>query len=221
MRRRFKDVRVCCCTPDKGVMYLNAKMLQSIVDVSIHPMRCASTTGRMAQKGLLIGDLCMEARHPLWALKVWRLTLSLIHAKDYDDWCDVWFNTKYVRLGDVIADGWCEVIGRRIDEAERRLGLSDAKGRESWEYRAGDGWYDSLYYEKYDACWDDWRDDYVTMRNEAVERQQRERLWYEALGWQPPQAQDFFCYWGDYDPAGEEDYNFMVDDWDEGVPAIC
>ena len=202
-------------------MYLNAKMLRSIVDASVHPMRCASTTGRMAQKGLLIGDLCMEARHPMWALKVWRLTLALIHAKDYDDWCDVWFNTKYVRLGDVICDGWCEVIGRRMDEAERRLGLANAKGRDSWEYRAGDGWYDGLWYEKYDSDWDEWREGYVRLRNEAVARQRRERMWHDVQGWLPPQAQDFFCYWSDYDPRAEEDYDFKVDDWDEGVPAVC
>jgi 1,2-phenylacetyl-CoA epoxidase catalytic subunit len=59
------------------------------------------------------------------------------------------------------------------------------------------------------------------MRNEAVERQRSERLMQEALGELPPQAQNFFDYWNDYDANSQEDYNFKVDDWDEGVPAIC
>ena len=162
----------------------------------------------------MLGDLCAEARHPMWALKVWRFALSQIHAKDYDEWIDVWFNTKYVRLGDVIADGWCEVIGRRMDETERRLGLSDAHGRDSWEYRAGDGWYDSFYSEKYDADWDEWRDYYVALRDGAVGRQQTARLFDEAQPDGAPCPQDFFGYWNG-DGEAQEDYYFKIDDWDE------
>jgi hypothetical protein len=150
----------------------------------------------------------------MWALKIWKFVLSQIHSKDYYEWIDVWFNTDYVRLRDVISDGICEVIGRRIDDVERSVGLSDAHGRDSWEYRAGDGWYDSFFCEKYESDWDEWRDYYLDMRNEAVERQQAERLFQEGQSMQPPQAQNFFDYWNDYDTTTEENFYFKIDDWD-------
>ena len=205
---------MCGCTPNGVVTHLEARMLRDIVNHEIHPIRCASTCGRKAQKGLVIGDLCAEAHHPMWARKIWKFVLSQIHSKDYDDWIDVWFNTDYVRLKDVISDGICEVIGRRIDDVERQMGLSDAHGRDSWEYWAGDGWYDSFFCEKYESDWDEWRDFYVGMRNEAVERQQAERMFQEGQSMQPPQAQDFFDYWSDYDATTQEDFYFKIDDWD-------
>jgi hypothetical protein len=194
-------------------MYLDAKLLKDIVNRQIHPIRCASTCGRKAQKGLLLGDLCAEAHHPAWALKIWRFVLGEIHAKDYDDWIDVWFNTKYVRLRDVISDGICEIIGRRIDDLERRYGISEPQGRNCWEYWAGDGWYDSFSYEKYDSDWDYWRDYYLQLRTEAIARQKTERVFREGQGELPPQAQDFFYYWTDYNPT-DQDLNFQIDDWD-------
>ena len=106
------------------------------------------------------------------------------------------------------------MIGRCIDDIERTLGLSDAHGRDSWEYWAGDGWYDSLFYEKYDSDWDSVRDYYIEMRNAALEYQHSERLFYELQGEQPPQAQNFFDYWNDYNPLNQEDFYFEVDDWD-------
>lgn len=213
MRRRI-PYRACRCMPNGVVTHLEAQLLKELVDREILPIRCASTCARKAQKGLYLGSLCAEAHHPMWALKIWKFTLSQIHSKDYDDWIDVWFNTKYVRLRDVISDGICEVIGRCIDDIERTLGLSDAHGRDSWEYWAGDGWYDSLFYEKYDSDWDSVRDYYIEMRNAALEYQHSERLFYELLGEQPPQAQNFFDYWNDYNPLNQEDFYFEVDDWD-------
>ena len=204
---------MCRCMPNGVVAHLEARLLRELVNREIHPIRCAMTCARKAQKGLYLGNLCAEARHPMWALKIWKFTLSQVHSKDYDDWIDVWFNTKYVRLKDVISDGICEVIGRRIDDVERALGLSDAHGRDSWEYRAGDGWYDSLFYEKYDSDWDSVRDWFVEMRNEAVEHQQTERFFHEVQGEQPSCAKNFFDYWNDYNPMAQEDYYFKIDDW--------
>ena len=201
--------------PNGTVTQMEARLLKELVNREIHPIRCASSCGRKAQKGLMLGDLCAETRHLMWALKIWKFTLHQIHAKDYDDWIDVWFNTERVRLKDVISDGICEIIGRRIDEVERSLKLSDAQGRDSWAYWAGDGWYDGLFYEKYDSDWDSMRDYFVALRDEAVERQHVERFFHEVQGDQPPQAQDFFNYWSDYDPTAQEDYYFQVDDWDE------
>lgn len=214
MRKRFYHSRVCSCSPEKGIMYLETKLLNSMVNHGIHSIRCAGNCGHMALRGILLGDLCVEAHHPFWALKIWKFTLRQIHSKDYNDWIDVWFNTKYVRLQDVISDGNCEIIGRRIDDVERCLGLSDAKGRDSWEYRAGDGWYNDFFYEKYDANWEEVRKEYLEMRNEALERQEREQLFCDVQNESTPQPQDFFDYWNDYTPVLQEDLHFKIDDWD-------
>ena len=179
MRKRIPNNRVCRCMSNGTVTHLETRLLKDLVNREIHPIRCASTCARKAQKGLMIGMLCSEAHHPMWALKIWKFTLSQIHWKDYDDWIDVWFNTKYVRLKDVISDGICEIIGRHIDDVERDIGLSDAHGRDSWEYWAGDGWYDSFFYEKYDSDWESTRNYYIEMRNNAVERQNSERFFHE------------------------------------------
>lgn len=194
--------------------HLEARLLKDLVNREIRPIRCASTCARKAQKGLYLGNLCAEAHHPMWALKIWKFTLSQIHTKDYDDWIDVCFNTKYVRLRDVISDGICEIIGSRIDVVERSMGLSDARGRDSWEYWAGDGWYNSFFYEKYDSDWDSVRDTYIEMRNEAIELQHLNRFFHEVQGEVPVMAQNFFDYWNDYDPATQEDFYFKIDDWD-------
>ena len=214
MMRKKVPYRVCQCTPNGTVTHLEARLLRELVNSEIHPIRCASSCGRKAQKGLLLGDLCAEAHHPMWALKIWKFTLAQIHSKDYDDWIGVRFNTKRIKLRDVISDGACEIIGKRIDDVERDLNLSDAQGRDSWEYWAGDGWYDALFYEKYDFDWDSARDYYIKVRDQARESQQVERLFYEAQGEQPPQAQNFFNYWNDYNPTTQEDFNYQVDDWD-------
>ena len=195
-------------------MFLDVKILKDIVNRGIHAIRCASTCAHKAHRGLLLGDLCAEAHHPLWALKIWKFTLKQIHNKDYDDWIDVWFNTKYVRLQDVISEGICEIIGRRIDDVERSVGLSDAHGRDSWEFRAGEGWYNDFRYEKYEFNWEELREEWIKERDEAIERKERERIFREGQNELVPQPQDFFDYWGDYDPTVHEDLLSKIDDWD-------
>ena len=214
MRKRFYHQRVCSCSPQQGVTYLETRLLNRMVNHGIHSIRCAGNCGHMALRGMLLGNLCAEAHHPMWALKIWKFTLRQIHCKDYNDWIDVWFNTRYVRLRDVISDGNCEIIGRHIDEVERQLGLSDAQGRDSWEYRAGDGWYNDLFYEKYDYNCEEMRDECIAMRNEALKQQERERTFCEGLPEQAPQPQGFFDYWNDYTPVVQEDLHFKIDDWD-------
>ena len=213
MRKRLKHFHVCSCSPEMGVTYLDARLLKDIVNRGIHPIRCASTCGHKALRGMLLGDLCAETNHLGWALRIWKFTLKQIHEKDYDDWIDVhWFNTKYVSFQDVISDGWCEIIGRRMDEAERKLGISDARGRDSWEYRAGDGWYNSFFAEKFDCNWDEWREEYLAMRNELLARQNTERIFRDGQA-NTVHPSDYFDYWNDYDPS-KEDLYFKIDDWD-------
>ena len=215
MRKRLNLCCVCSCSPEKGVMFMDTKMLIDIVNSGIHSIRCASTCAHKAHRGILLGDLCAEAHHPLWALKIWKYTLKLIHIKDYNDWIDVCFNTKYVRLQDVISEGICEVIGRRVDDVERSVGLSDAHGRDSWEYWAGEGWYNSLRFEKYDYDWEELREEWIQERNEAKERIERERIFREGQNDLVPQPKDFFDYWNDYNPSlHDADLLSKIDDWE-------
>ena len=213
MRKRFRHVRVCNCSPTQGVTYLDARLLRDIVNRTIHPIRCASTCGQKALKGLYLGDLCAEAHHPGWALTVWLFVISEIHRKDYEDWVNVEFNPRYVSFRDVISDGLCEILGKRIDDLNRRYGLDQPAGRNCWAYWAGDGWYNSFSYEKFDNEWERIREEYLQMRNEAVARQATERLFREGQGELPPCAQDFYDYWEDFDPTVQDLY-FKIDDWD-------
>ena len=205
MRKRFNHCRVCSCSPEKGVMFLDAKMLVGIVNHGVRAIRSASTCPRKAHRGILLGDLCVEAHHPMWALKVWKFTLDQIHWKDYDDWIDVCFHTEYVRLQDVISEGICEIIGRRIDEVERSVGLSNPQGRDSWEYKAGEGWYNYLRYEKYDYSWEELWEDFVEMLSEASAQQETERIFLEGQNEYAPMPQDFFDYWNEPDSSVQED----------------
>lgn len=212
MRKRFFHERVCSCTPH-GVTYMQTRLLRNIVNREAHPIRCASTSGRKALRGLTIGDLCAEAGHLLWARQVYGIVIDLIHDKDYDEWASVWFNPRYVSFRDVISDGICEVLGRRIDDLMRSHGLDSPQPLDSWEYMAGDGWYDTFSYEKYDNDWADQRQHYLQLRSEAMKWQATERLFRQAQGDLPPQAQDFFHYWEDFDPTAQDMY-FKIDDWD-------
>jgi hypothetical protein len=86
------------------MVFLTAKLLKDIVNREIHPIRCAATCGRKAQKGLLLSDLCTEAHHPMWALKILYFVLDTIHNKDYDDWVEEYLNPEWVKLKDVISN---------------------------------------------------------------------------------------------------------------------
>ncbi len=213
MRKRFFHERVCSCSPVRGVQYMQPDLLRAVVNREIHPIRCASTCGRKACKAMTLGDLGAEAGHPQWAKHLWAFGIEQIHDKDYADWLGVWFNPDYVCLQDVISNGWCELLGRRIDDIDRRYGFNNPQGRNCWEYWAGDGWYESFRYEKFDVDSDYWRDYFLTMRREAMQEQATQRLFREGQGELPPQAQDFFYYWEDFDPT-EQDLYFKIDDWD-------
>lgn len=214
MRRRFYDERVCSCSPTAGMVYMQARMLHDIVNREIHPIRCAFTCARKAQKGLYLGDLCAEAHHPMWAWYIWEWTIGEVHDHDYDEWTGVWFNPRYVSYNDVISNGICEILGKRIDDLRHRQGWGDVDGRVCWEYWAGDGWYDGLELEWYDNDWESRREYYINLRGEALAEQTTNCIFRDGQGDLPPQSQDFFYYWTDFDPLAQ-DLHFKVDDWDE------
>lgn len=211
MRKR-SFYRVCRCTPNGRIEQLETRLLVQMVNRDVHAIRCARYGGQKALVALRIGGLCEETGHDWWAVRLWMMAIGEIHAKDYDDWVDVWFDDRYVSFRDVISDGICEVLGRRIDEVERRCGWSSPEGMKSCEYWAGDGWYDSFRFEKFDSDWLSVRERYVSLRDEAIANQATEQIFREGQGELPPQAQEFFGYWtGD---VVAQDLYFKIDDWD-------
>ena len=196
MRKRFHQ-RVCSCSPKKGMEYLESRMLNRFVNHGVHTIRCAASPHKF-HRGLLLGDLCAEGHHLMWAIKVWKLTLNEIHRRDWDDFIDVNFDTKYVRLDDVISEGSCEVLGRRIDEAERKLGLSNPRYG-SWEHRAGVGEYDWLRLWKYDYSLQELEEEEHTVLAEARSREETRRIFGEGLSESTPQPVDAFDYWHEDD----------------------
>ena len=200
MRKRFYHERACCCTPSEGVTYISMRLLRDMVNREIHPMRCAARCGTIVLKGLSLATLCQSSRHLTLARRILRFTIHLIHDKDYNDWAYEFLNPKYVRLQDVISNGICEIIGRRLDDLDRACGLGDATGPDSWEFWAGDGFYDYLWYEKYDYDKQAVAQEIAREQEEAIAAMMTEQIFRDGQGDLPPQAQDFFCYWDPENP---------------------
>ena len=114
----------------------------------------------------------------------------------------------------MISNGICEILGKRIDDLRHRQGWGDVDGRVCWEYWAGDGWYDGLELEWYDNDWESRREYYINLRGEALAEQTTNCIFRDGQGDLPPQSQDFFYYWTDFDPFAQ-DLHFKIDDWDE------
>lgn len=185
--RRKIPYRVCRCLPNGVVTHLEARLLRQMVNREIHPIRCAASCKRKYQKGMYIGDLCAEAGHFVWAIKVWTYTANLIEDKDIDDWMDVRFDNKRVRLTDVISETEYELLIRRCGDLYKALGCpedywwSDAKERLASETFGTS--YHYLFGEKYDSNWypaelqEEWDSEM-----DAWERvQETERIFRDAL----------------------------------------
>lgn len=90
--------------PNGVVTHLETRLLKDLVNRTIHQICCAESCKRKYQKGVLIGDLCVETGHLWWALRIWRFTATRIESRDYDDWRYVSFDNNRVRLSDVISE---------------------------------------------------------------------------------------------------------------------
>jgi hypothetical protein len=127
---------VCRCTPDRGVVSMDAQLLGEVVHRGLHAIRCAKNPRVKAQKALLLGELCEGAGYPRQALRVWTSTVRMIEAVDYD-WvyeplAPSW-SPYHVSFSSVVSMDECRELGRRIDALWRRLGHPEMSG---WERRA-------------------------------------------------------------------------------------
>ena len=201
MRRRI-PYRVCQCMPSGVVTHLEARLLKDLVNHEIHPIRCAESCKRKFMKGSRLGDLCAETGHFWWALKVWRFTANLIENKDYDDWCDVWFNTDRVRLRDVISETECELLIRRCSDLWRALGFPEyAWWDEKREYFASNyfgTYYYYLYAEKYDGYYEYSFEEFEAEMEECRKNWELDLFFREVMDdFFPLGSQNFDEYWHD------------------------
>lgn len=201
MRRRI-PYRVCQCMPSGVVTHLEARLLKDLVNHEIHPIRCAESCKRKFMKGSRLGDLCAETGHFWWAMKVWRFTANLIENKDYDDWCDVWFNTDRVRLRDVISETECELLIRRCSDLWRPLGFPEyAWWDEKREYFASNyfgTYYYYLYAEKYDGYYEYSFEEFEAEMEECRKNWELDLFFREVMDdFFPLGSQNFDEYWHD------------------------
>ena len=201
MRRRI-PYRVCQCMPNGVVTHLEARLLKDLVNHEIHPIRCAESCKRKFMKGSRLGNLCAETGHFWWAMKVWRFTANLIENKDYDDWCDVWFNTDRVRLRDVISETECELLIRRCSDLWRALGFPEyAWWDEKREYFASNyfgTYYYYLYAEKYDGYYEYSFEEFEAEMEECRKNWELDLFFREVMDdFFPLGSQNFDEYWHD------------------------
>lgn len=145
MRKR-NSYSVCRCTPDKGVVQLETRLLRRIVNYRIHSIRCARDSRVMYRLGLHLGQLCASSGHPWWAVKVWQYTLRLMCWKDYNDWISVPVNPRYIRIDSVLSEPESLDLGRRIDTLWQQLGHPECAVMQRYARSE----YDYFWLEKYD-----------------------------------------------------------------------
>jgi hypothetical protein len=168
--------------PDGVVTHLEARLLRQIVNSAIHPIRCAASCKRKFQKGMQIGDLCAETGHFRWAMKVWKLTESLIEAKDWNDWLYVWFNSEWVRFTDVISETECELLSKRRSDLWKALGFPDVAWWDADRERLSESfgsYYRDLWYEKFDYDPVEWDLEYEAAIEELTAQQEADRIFRE------------------------------------------
>ena len=63
---------VCRCTPREGVVSMDARLLDEILDKGWKTINATENARVIAQKGLILGDLCAGAGHRRAGAGLWR-----------------------------------------------------------------------------------------------------------------------------------------------------
>ena len=190
MKKRQK-CPVCRCMPEQGVKHLEVKVLRQLLNREIHPIRCAWSLRRKAQKARILGDLCAGANHPEMAIKIWVTVEEMIINED-DRWLDEErvFDIRLYTLDSLMAEEEALDLGRQADELYRKLGHPEWAGYEDY---ARAHYYWTKYYRKQD-CYD-WLKENRAYLSSALERKNAEDTFNEGLpDWQPESTKDFFAW---------------------------
>lgn len=121
MRKRI-PYRVCSCTPKKGIVQIESRILVTMVNREIRRIKCWKDTRRQAWRGKNIGNICFKSWHPIWAIKVFRWTCEWVEFRDwqeyrYEDWTDSWYG-----FFDVTSEMEARELGCCADEVYEWLG---------------------------------------------------------------------------------------------------
>lgn len=100
---------------------MDARLLDEIVKKGWEDINATENVRVIAQKGLILGDLCYGAGYPRRAMVNWFGALQAVEYQDYD-WTFTPLNPAYYRFDNVVSMDECKELGRRIDKAWRRLG---------------------------------------------------------------------------------------------------
>lgn len=181
MRRR-PNCLVCICTPEQGVIHLDVKLLRQLLNREIHPIRCAWSLRRKAQKARILGDLCTSANHPEMAIKIMAFVEYIIVSED-DRWLDDErvFDTRWYTLDSLMAEVEALELGRRIDRLHLRLRQPERAGYEDY---AKAHYYWTKYYRKPDYY--DWLKEFQADMKQIARQKAAEKIFNEGLpDWQP------------------------------------
>ncbi len=76
---------VCRCTPTKGIVNIDTKLLLEMLARDLHAMRCTSNRRLKARKALHLGDLCANSGYPRMALRIYEEAISTCLQSDIDN----------------------------------------------------------------------------------------------------------------------------------------
>lgn len=146
MRKRIRNNFVCSSKAGGNVVKMDIRELEKQVEWGRTAIDATSNPRRKAQMGLRLGQLCLDAGHPVLAADVWSDTLSQVRSANWD-WDDEPINTRYYSLEGVFAYSEEEELGRRIDSVMRQIGhpeqcfhgqLAEQDFRSTWLWKYGE-----------------------------------------------------------------------------------
>ena len=136
---------VCRCTPQRGIISIDAQLLNSeILPQGIGYIRqCRNLRGK-AYKALTLSDLCANAGYPTTAMRILRSTIRYIESRDYE-WVDRPVNPSYNRLENIVNMYEVRDMARRLD----RIWLWLDHPEMARNARRVERYYDNLWFDKY------------------------------------------------------------------------
>lgn len=141
---------MCSCTPVGGIIYMDAIVLNQLLNESVHSLEAEPNTRKVGKRALELGILCEQKGWNIRALGIWEKFLQQI--RNYDSsWGFEEFPLPYpnARISDLMAEDEAKTLSKRIDRLWKRIGhpeLADAKKRVDIYY------WEIWFHRYYDAC---------------------------------------------------------------------
>ena len=149
MKRRKKNC-VCSCTPVGGILYMDAIVLNKMLNEAERLLEAEENCRIVGKNALELGILCEQKGWNMRAIGIWEKFLRQIAGRD-----SVWGNEETplpapgVSISHLTAEAEAQALGRRIDRLWKRIKhpeLANAKKRTDIYY------WDIWLSRYYDAC---------------------------------------------------------------------